>query len=52
MCRDDLDFFRDGLERLTPYIPGKPVEEVRRELGLTGRIVRLTGLPRPAPLSP
>ncbi len=52
MCRDDLDFYRDGLERLTPYIPGKPVEEVRRELGLTGRIVRLASNENPIGPSP
>lgn len=52
MCRDDLDFYRDGLEYLTPYIPGKPVEEVRRELGLTGRIARLASNENPIGPSP
>ncbi len=52
MCRDNLDFYRDGLEHLTPYIPGKPVEEVRRELGLTGRIVRLASNENPIGPSP
>ncbi len=32
--------FRAALERVTPYEPGKPVEEVQRELGLE-RVVKL-----------
>jgi histidinol-phosphate aminotransferase len=31
------DYVRD----LTIYVPGKPIEEVRRELGITGEIVKL-----------
>ncbi|MBP7331899.1 MAG: histidinol-phosphate transaminase [Desulfotomaculaceae bacterium] len=52
MCREDIKFFRNGLAELTPYIPGKPVEEVRRELGLTGRIVRLASNENPIGPSP
>lgn len=52
MYRDNPGFFREGLERLTPYIPGKPVEEVRREFGLTGRIVRLASNENPIGPSP
>lgn len=52
MCREDINFFRNGLAELTPYIPGKPVEEVRRELGLTGRIVRLASNENPIGPSP
>jgi histidinol-phosphate aminotransferase len=52
MCREDIDIFRKGLDGLTPYIPGKPVEEVRRELGLTGRIVRLASNENPLGPSP
>jgi histidinol-phosphate aminotransferase len=33
-------FFRPALENLVPYEPGKPVEEVQRELGLA-RVVKL-----------
>jgi histidinol-phosphate aminotransferase len=33
-------FFRPAVERLTPYQPGKPVEDVQRELGLE-RVVKL-----------
>jgi len=52
MCREYMNFYRDGLAGLTPYIPGKPVEEVRRELGLTGRIVRLASNENPLGPSP
>ncbi|MGH3003263.1 MAG: histidinol-phosphate transaminase [Gaiellaceae bacterium] len=34
------EFFRTSVVRLTPYQPGKPVEDVRRELGLE-RVVKL-----------
>ena len=33
-------FFRPAVDALVPYEPGKPVEEVQRELGLT-RVVKL-----------
>ena len=33
-------FFRPSVDSLTPYQPGKPVEEVQRELGLA-RVVKL-----------
>jgi histidinol-phosphate aminotransferase len=28
----------DNIENITPYVPGKPIEEVERELGITGSI--------------
>src|SRR5437763_1479172 len=28
------DIVRPGVLRLTPYVPGKPIDEVKRELGL------------------
>ena len=34
------DFFRAAVAGLTPYQPGKPVEDVQRELGL-GRVIKL-----------
>lgn len=52
MGREDKNIFRKGLAELTPYIPGKPVEEVRRELGLKGRIVRLASNENPIGPSP
>jgi histidinol-phosphate aminotransferase len=38
----DVDdaFFRPSVNRLTPYEPGKPVEDVQRELGLE-RVIKL-----------
>jgi len=37
---DDTSFVRPALDGLVPYEPGKPVEEVQRELGLE-RVVKL-----------
>jgi histidinol-phosphate aminotransferase len=36
----DRGFFRAAVDRLTPYQPGKPVEDVQRELGLD-RVIKL-----------
>jgi histidinol-phosphate aminotransferase len=33
--------FRAALEQLVPYEPGRPIELVRRELGITGPVVKL-----------
>jgi histidinol-phosphate aminotransferase len=33
--------FRSALGQLVPYEPGRPVELVQRELGLTGRVIKL-----------
>jgi histidinol-phosphate aminotransferase len=33
--------FRSALDRLVPYQPGRPVELVQRELGLTGPVIKL-----------
>src|SRR5581483_8278530 len=35
-----MTFFRPSVEALTPYQPGKPVEDVQRELGLE-RVIKL-----------
>lgn len=37
---------------LKPYQPGKPIEEVRRELGITGEIVKLASNENPLGSSP
>lgn len=42
---------RKGIFRLKPYIPGKPVEEVRRELGLES-IIKLASNENPLGASP
>src|SRR5512141_3199198 len=28
----------DNIKTLTPYVPGKPIEELERELGITGSV--------------
>jgi len=33
-----MDSVRPDIRSLTPYVPGKPVEELERELGITGAI--------------
>lgn len=38
---------RDNIAAINPYIPGKPIEEVRRELGLKGRIIKLASNENP-----
>ena len=43
--------FRDSIADLVPYEPGKPVEEVRRELGLD-RVVKLASNEGPFPPLP
>jgi histidinol-phosphate aminotransferase len=43
---------RDVLKRIDPYIPGKPIEEVARELKLKGRIIKLASNENPLGTSP
>jgi len=43
---------KDYLKNLTPYPPGKPIEELRRELGLTGPIIKLASNENPQGPSP
>jgi histidinol-phosphate aminotransferase len=47
----DDAFFRPSVQGLTPYQPGKPVEDVQRELGLE-RIVKLASNEGPFPPLP
>lgn len=42
---------RDGVSNLAPYQPGKPIEELRRELGLE-RIIKLASNENPLGASP
>jgi histidinol-phosphate aminotransferase len=44
-------FFRESIAELVPYEPGKPVEEVQRELGLE-RVVKLASNEGPFPPFP
>ena len=46
-----MSLFRDSIADLVPYEPGKPVEEVQRELGLD-RVVKLASNEGPFPPFP
>jgi histidinol-phosphate aminotransferase len=43
---------RSSLERIQPYKPGKPIEELVREYGITGEIVKLASNENPLGPSP
>jgi len=43
---------RKNIQEISPYIPGKPIEEVRRELKLRGEIVKLASNENPLGPSP
>jgi histidinol-phosphate aminotransferase len=45
------EFFRPAINALTPYQPGKPIEDVQRELGLE-RVVKLASNEGPFPPFP
>src|ERR687884_613582 len=47
-----LDEISERLLALKPYQPGKPIEEVKRELGLTGEIIKLASNENPLGPSP
>jgi histidinol-phosphate aminotransferase len=51
MAEASSHLFRPAIEELTPYQPGKPVEDVQRELGLE-RIVKLASNEGPYPPFP
>ncbi len=38
---------KNYLEKLRPYPPGKPIEELRRELGIKGKIIKLASNENP-----
>lgn len=42
---------RDNIEGLAPYVPGKPIEELERELGISG-IIKLASNENPLGASP
>jgi histidinol-phosphate aminotransferase len=48
MAHGGAPFFRPAVQELTPYEPGKPIEDVQRELGLE-RIVKLASNEGPFP---
>ncbi len=46
------NLLREPLRHFSPYVVGKPIDEVRRELGLTGRIAKLASNENPLGMSP
>ena len=38
MACDYIELALEGVQKLTPYQPGKPIEELERELGITGSV--------------
>ena len=47
----DMKFARNGIEKLVAYVPGKPVEEVKKEYGLDD-IIKLASNENPLGISP
>lgn len=46
------NLLREPLRAFKPYVAGKPIEEVRREYGLTGRIAKMASNENPLGASP
>ncbi|MGE3063866.1 MAG: histidinol-phosphate transaminase [bacterium] len=44
--------FKDELKNIKNYVPGKPIEEVKRELGLKGKIIKMASNENPLGVSP
>jgi len=44
---DFKSLMRPHMKDISPYIPGKPIEEVRRELGIKGEIIKLASNENP-----
>lgn len=44
--------FKNNLNHIKPYVPGKPIEEVRRELGIEDEIIKLASNENPVGVSP
>jgi histidinol-phosphate aminotransferase len=43
---------RKNIQEISPYVPGKPIDDVRRELGLKGEILKLASNENPLGPSP
>ena len=48
----EKNLLRQPLREFRPYVVGKPIETVRREFGLTGRIAKLASNENPLGTSP
>ena len=44
--------FRSALDAVNPYVPGRPIELVKRELGIEGEIIKLASNEAPFPPVP
>lgn len=44
-----IDLMQKHLREVKPYVPGKPVEELRREKGIKGEIIKLASNENPLP---
>uniref|UniRef100_A0A7C4YCM1 Histidinol-phosphate aminotransferase n=1 Tax=candidate division WOR-3 bacterium TaxID=2052148 RepID=A0A7C4YCM1_UNCW3 len=42
-----MDFVREQVHKIKPYIPGKPIEELKREMGIEGEIIKLASNENP-----
>jgi len=49
---EQMIHFKDELKNIKNYVPGKPIEEVKRELGLKGKIIKLASNENPLGISP
>ncbi|MBD3180209.1 MAG: histidinol-phosphate transaminase [Candidatus Latescibacteria bacterium] len=49
---DFKSLMRPHMKDISPYIPGKPIEEVRRELDIEGEIIKLASNENPYPPIP
>ncbi len=47
-----VNLIRESVKNIKPYIPGKPIEEVKRELGITGEVDKLASNENPLGPSP
>jgi len=47
-----VNLIRESVRNIKPYIPGKPIEEVKRELGITGEVDKLASNENPLGPSP
>lgn len=47
-----MDFVREQVKNIKPYIPGKPIDELKREMGIDKEIIKLASNENPLGPSP
>lgn len=47
-----MDFVREQVKKIKPYIPGKPIDELKREMGIEKEIIKLASNENPLGPSP